>query len=77
MRNQFLLLHLCIVIMLAICTHVAYAAEGINDDATLYNQAGKSYLNGKFNEAINIYESLIKKGITNPDLYYNCLLYTS
>jgi hypothetical protein len=55
------------------------AGATIHRDATLngplaaarYNQAGALYRGGRFEEALELYESLIAGGVRNPDLYYN------
>ena len=46
-------------------------ALGESEAAARYNRAGGLYREGKFREALDMYESLIKSGIRNPDLYYN------
>jgi len=43
----------------------------ILDAAARYNEAGALYSDGRFPEALTIYEELIESGIENPDLYYN------
>jgi hypothetical protein len=44
---------------------------GETESAARYNRAGALYREGKFREALDMYESLITSGIRNPDLYYN------
>ena len=41
------------------------------ESAALYNRAGDLYRQGKFTEALDIYERLIKESIKGPDLFYN------
>ena len=60
------------VVLLTFAVSAAHAAvPGEAGSAARYNQAGALYREGKFREALDIYESLIKAGIRNPDLYYN------
>lgn len=47
------------------------AASFGTESAALYNRAGDFYRQGKFTEALDIYERLIKEGIKDPDLFYN------
>lgn len=47
------------------------AQPGPKESADMYNNAGKLYRDGKFQQALQIYESLLDSGIHNPDLYYN------
>jgi len=47
------------------------AASFGTESAALYNRAGDLYRAGKFTEALDIYEKLIKEGIKEPDLFYN------
>jgi hypothetical protein len=49
----------------------AHAASFGTESAALYNRAGDLYRQGKFREALDIYEQLIKRNIKDPDLYYN------
>lgn len=37
----------------------------------LFSMANLSFANGKYDEAIDGYSRIIKKGVTNPDVYYN------
>ncbi len=46
-------------------------AAAASDAASRYNQAGALYRDGKFREALDIYESLITAGVKNPDLFFN------
>jgi pentatricopeptide repeat protein len=49
----------------------SYAASFGTESAALYNRSGDLYRQGKFDEALEIYERLIKEGIKDPDLFYN------
>lgn len=37
----------------------------------LFSMGNLSFANGKYDEAIEGYRGIIKKGVTNPDVYYN------
>ena len=50
---------------------VSAQEAAIIGDTVLYNQAGESYKNGEFVEALSMYEKIIDNGIQNPDVYYN------
>jgi len=41
------------------------------ESASVYNQAGTLYREGKFSESLELFEQLIGKEIANPDLLYN------
>ncbi len=47
------------------------APETGQDYARQYNEANALYGEGRFDEALSHYESLMESGIENPDLYYN------
>ena len=61
-----------IVVFFTLLLHVfeSYATNEI-ESAERYNYAGALYREGKFNEAMSIYQELIDGGINNPDLYCN------
>jgi Tfp pilus assembly protein PilF len=40
-------------------------------DRQTFERANQLYLAGKYAAATNLYEQLVDKGITNPDLFYN------
>jgi len=51
----------------------SHAAGTIGDTeaASHYNRAGALYRDGKYKEALEVYEQIIEQDIANPDLYYN------
>ncbi|MCD6308317.1 MAG: tetratricopeptide repeat protein [Candidatus Latescibacteria bacterium] len=60
------------IIMLIVSLSAASSPEGqIRDAAARYNEAGALYSDGRFTEALALYEELVESGIENPDLYYN------
>ena len=71
MRKCILPPHFIILLMIFFTVPGIYASDIENGYADLYNQAGELYQNGQFKEALDMYESIIEKGIKNPDLYYN------
>jgi len=73
MRNCRLLSHVIIVFMILFTVPGVHASDSDieNGNIDLYNQAGKLYQNGQFKEALDMYESILEKGIYHPDLYYN------
>ncbi|MDP2984062.1 MAG: tetratricopeptide repeat protein [Candidatus Latescibacter sp.] len=65
----------CFIIFLALASSLippySHAASFGTESAALYNRAGDLYRQGKFREALDIYEQLLKGGVKDPDLYYN------
>ena len=63
---------LIVIILLFVLVFPQFAcALNETESASLYNRAGALYREGKFREALELYEQLIGEGITNSDLYYN------
>ncbi len=71
MRNYILPPYFIIILMIFFTVPGIYASDIENGYVNLYNQAGELYQNGQFKDALDMYESIIEKGIKNPDLYYN------
>ena len=65
----------CFIIFLALASSLippsSHAAPVGTESAAQYNRAGDLYRQGKFREALDIYERLIKDRTKDPDLYYN------
>ncbi len=59
------------VFFIAIASSFQSLADSGVSAAEQYNNAGALYRDGKFSEALYIYEDLIRSGIANPDLFYN------
>jgi pentatricopeptide repeat protein len=66
-----LLLIIPAVIMFWVVGSGIAPAMNETESASLYNKAGALYREGKFKEALDLYEQLMGEGIVNPDLYYN------
>ncbi len=58
-------------VVLSVSVPECHAQPGPKESADQYNNAGKLYRDGKFEQALQIYESLLDSGIHNPDLFYN------
>jgi len=69
--NAFRIQLLILLLFFLIMPGFASFAWGEADATSRYNTAGALYREGDFGRALNIYEELIREGITNPDLYYN------
>ena len=59
------------ILTLAIVTSGASQTAYGASKEQLFSMANLSFANGKYNEAIEGYTGIIKKGVTNPDVYYN------
>lgn len=57
-------------IFLSVSSRIACAVSEAGS-ASVYNRAGTLYREGKFSEALELYEQLIGNGIASPDLFYN------
>jgi len=64
---------LSIIIILALSTLClpARAGSGTESGASLYNRANSLYAEGKYSEAVELYEEAISVGATDPRLEYN------
>jgi len=59
------------ILTLAILTSGASQRAYGASKEQLFSMANLSFANGKYDEAIAGYRGIIKKGVTNPDVYYN------
>jgi len=50
---------------------LAYAGEKGSSKEELFSLANLAYQDGRYHEAINGYQTIEVKGISNPDVYYN------
>lgn len=41
------------------------------DPVSLYNSANELYVQGQYQEALNLYNEVLERGVKNPSLYYN------
>jgi len=62
-----------IFFLIVVCTagNLAFANVAQDDAAIRYNQANALYQSGDFKGALRVYEELIARGISHPDLFYN------
>ncbi len=66
--ETFIFATVCVAV-LAVCPPARAVAA--SDAASRYNHAGALYRDGKFQEALETYESLVAAGVKNPDLFFN------
>ncbi len=67
MRKYLLLIYFFLLLVILI----PQVVQALTEAAAHYNRAGALYHEGKYQEALALYEQLIEQGIANPDLYYN------
>lgn len=71
LKSLPLILFSIVSILLFFVWFYAYGSDDSAGAAVQYNEAGKLYQEGRFQEALHLYEDLVGKGIQNPDIYYN------
>ena len=59
---------LLLLILLVLTIKVSFASQAL---ASLYNQANHFYQKKDFSKAIELYEKVVKSGVSNSDLFYN------